>query len=68
MVEPSERDKDKIDQLFRRVDTICYHYKENGEFKVFELPMTEYKSYNELKQLTHKSEFLPLDCPCPFDE
>ncbi|MBR2882012.1 MAG: hypothetical protein IKB96_06760 [Prevotella sp.] len=68
MVEPSERDKDKIDQLFRRITTICYHYKENGEFKVFELPMAEYKSYHELKVLAHQSDFIPLTGSSPFDE
>lgn len=68
MVEASERDKDKIDQLFRRITTICYHYKENGEYKAFELPMTEYKSYHELKVLAYKSNFIPLTGDCPFDE
>lgn len=68
MVEASMRDKDKKDQLFRRITTICYHYKENGEYKVFELPMTEYRDYNQLKQLAYKSDFVPVHGANPFDE
>lgn len=43
-----EREADPIQQLLRRIDTIIYHYKENGEFRTFELPMTKYVDYKDL--------------------
>lgn len=37
-------------QLFRRIDTIAYHYKtDDGQYKVFEMPMSEYTNIFELK-------------------
>lgn len=67
MVDASMRDKDKKVQLFRRINTICYHYKENNEYKVFELPMEQYQNYEQLKTLVYKDGFIPVDGKTPFD-
>jgi len=44
---------DNIEQLKRRINSVMYHYKENGEYKTYSQPMTEYKDYDTLKQLAH---------------
>lgn len=63
MVENEKRDRDKIDQLLRRIDVIVYHYKENGEYKTFSIPASEYKDYDDLKQraLGNKDGFVEID-------
>lgn len=60
MVETGERDKDKIDQLLRRINTIIYHYKQDGEFKAFSLPMSEYEDYQALRSKVNNGY---LDAP-----
>ena len=45
------RHLDTIDQLLRRIDFVVYHYRENGEYKSFELPMEKYTSYEDLRRL-----------------
>lgn len=50
MVDDEKKDRDKIDQLLRRLDTIVYHYKQNGEYKTFSVPSCEYINYDDLKQ------------------
>ena len=40
---------DSFSQLLRRLEKIVYHYKEDGEFKTFELPAADYKDYDDLK-------------------
>lgn len=44
-------DIDTFEQLRRRVDFVVYHYKDkkNGDFLRLEIPMDEYRSYDELK-------------------
>lgn len=54
MVDSGERDKDKIDQLLRRIDEIVYHYIENGEYKQFSLTMSEYTDYSRLRDKVNK--------------
>ena len=61
MVEESMQNKDKINQLMRRIHTIIYHYKEDKEYKTFELPTVEYKNYDELKMLAKNKGFMPLE-------
>lgn len=61
MVEESMRNKDKIVQLLRRINTIVYHYKENEEYKVFELPMEQYQNYEQLKTLAENKGFISLE-------
>lgn len=51
MIDAEGRDKqrDRIQQLLRRINTIVYHYKENGEYKQYSIPMSEYIDYDNLK-------------------
>lgn len=49
MVDDDKKDRDKIDQLLRRLDVIEYRYKSNGEYKTFSIPASEYTDYEELK-------------------
>lgn len=63
MVEENLRNKDKIEQLLRRINTITYHYKQDGKYLSYEMPMEKYKNYEQLKALalspTHDG-FSPL--------
>jgi len=73
MVDTDRRSRDSIKQLLRRIHTVVYHYKENGNFKTFELPATEYIDYATLKRQAKanikKNDFLTVDDdePLPFD-
>ena len=58
MVDREQRDLDKYEQLCRRLDFIIYHYKEEGEFKEFQLPMEEYINYENMI-LRVKGELTP---------
>ena len=50
MVKESLRSRDDIKQLLRRITTIVYHYKNdtNDEYLTYNLPMSEYKGYENL--------------------
>ena len=50
MVEEN-RGIDTYEQLRRRIDFVVYHYRENGEYKTFELPMEKYTNYEDLRRL-----------------
>lgn len=50
MVDTDNRDRDRVQQLLRRIDMIIYHYKEHGEYKTYSLPTTDYINYEDLKQ------------------
>lgn len=70
MVEEGKRSRDSIKQLLRRINTVVYHYKQNGEFKTFSLPASEYIDYEDLKQraLADKDGFIDVtDEELPFD-
>lgn len=46
---------DTYEQLTRRIDFVVYHYKdEQGNFHKFELPMCEYKGYEDLRKKAMK--------------
>lgn len=63
------RDIDTMAQLFRRINIIVYHWKDKDDHYQFELPMSEYKGYEDLKSRAIGSEFLPI-CEqevLPFD-
>lgn len=51
MVSISERDKDPIKQLLRRITKYVYHYKLDDEYRTFELDGKLYTNYSELKKL-----------------
>ena len=50
MVDSNNRERDRIQQLLRRIDIIVYHYKQNGEYKMYALATSDYISYEDLKQ------------------
>lgn len=62
MVDETTRNIDSVQQLLRRITTIVYHYKENEEFKTYELPSNEYINYEDLKQRAtgSKDKFLSI--------
>ena len=53
VVDYENKKKDSIDQLLRRISVYVYHYKENGEYKTFQLPGEDYIGYDDLK---HRAE------------
>jgi hypothetical protein len=50
MVDSNNRNRDRVQQLLRRIDKIIYHYIDHGEYKQYELPASEYINYTDLKQ------------------
>ena len=68
MVSTDKRDKDKIDQLLRRLDTIVYHYKQDEEYKTFSIPASEYSGYEDLRQRALGDRYVFEDTEkLPFD-
>lgn len=55
MVDYRLRKTDGIEQLLKRINTIVYHYKEDGEYKTFSMPASEYKDYNDMMIRLHKA-------------
>lgn len=45
------RHLDTIDQLLRRIDIVVYHYIQDGEYRSFELPMSEYVDYETMRKM-----------------
>lgn len=72
MVEMQNRQTDSLYQLLRRITAIVYHYKDDkGNFCTYELPTSEYTTYEDLKNLAESTQndgFIPLDVPSPFEE
>ena len=62
---------DTFDQLRRRIHSIVYHWRDlNGGYHAYVMPMSEYKSYDDLVvQALRSGDFvqLPLDLEVPFD-
>ncbi|MDE7298352.1 MAG: hypothetical protein K2N94_05925 [Lachnospiraceae bacterium] len=48
MVE-ERKDIDTIQQLLRRLNEVHYHYRQNGEYRVFVQPAEQYKDYEALQ-------------------
>jgi hypothetical protein len=44
------RNHDTMDQLLRRINYVVYHQKVNDEYVKTEIPMKDYKSYEEMEQ------------------
>lgn len=55
MVDSRLRKTDDMNQLMRRINTIVYHYSEDGENKTFSMPASEYKDYNDMMAKLYKS-------------
>lgn len=53
------QDIDTQAQLFRRIDFIDYHWKDSDEYYIYELPMKEYISYDDLERKAFNSDFIP---------
>lgn len=73
MVDNSNRSIDKVKQLLRRINTIVYHYIENGIYMTYSMPTSEYIDYNSLKAKVHsdKDGFMKIsdfeETVLPFD-
>lgn len=73
MVEQENRDRDRIDQLMRRITYVVYHYRQDGEYKTYQIPSGEYKDYEQLRRDAGNMDdcFVSLDdladVPIPFD-
>ncbi len=57
MVSMDDRENDSIKQLFRRIDTVVYHWKDGDTYKEFRQSMTEYTRYEDIKRLSGNQEF-----------
>lgn len=62
MVPIDYRDTDEYEQLRRRITYIVYHYKKDGQYRSFSLPMGEYHNYAQLKYLAEEGEKLSESC------
>lgn len=51
MVDSEYRNTDSYKQLIRRISKIIYHYKENGEYKIFSVDGQNYVDYQTLKDM-----------------
>lgn len=72
MVDDEKKNRDKIDQLIRRLDVIEYRYKQDGEYKSYSISAKEYIGYDDLKRraLGDKDGFVKLGDMdnVPFDK
>lgn len=57
LVSAEDRENDSMKQLFRRINTIVYHWKDGEEYKEYRLPMEQYAKYEDLKRLAGNMEF-----------
>lgn len=60
LVSVEDRENDSMKQLFRRINTIVYHWKDGKEYKEFRQDMREYTRYEDLKRLAGNYEFLTI--------
>lgn len=56
MVEKERQDFDSYTQLIRRLTTVVYHYKQNGVYRTFSIPATEYNGYDDLIDRAKKAD------------
>ena len=67
MVDSSVRALDSVAQLKRRISKIVYHWKQDEEYKEFELDMKEYVNYEDLKKkAVGVEEFEWVEVPLEF--
>lgn len=58
---------DSDEQLLRRFNYIVYHWKDKDNiYRQFQIPMSEYKNYNDLKRRAGDDGFRPVKSNCPF--
>ena len=62
LVNDDKRKRDNIQQLLRRLNTIVYHYVEDGEYKTYSMPASEYLSYRDLirRATADKDDFIKV--------
>lgn len=62
MVDDDKKSRDKIEQLLRRLDLVVYHYIEDGKYKTYSIPASEYINYEDLKRraLADKEGFIKV--------
>lgn len=53
LVDEDKRMTDSFTQLIRRFEKIVYHYVEDGNYKTFELPASEYIDSQDMKAKAH---------------
>ena len=54
------KEVDTIQQLLRRLNEIQYHYKKDGEYRVYRVDAKDYVDYATLKSKAHAGEFVTL--------
>jgi len=71
MVASSDRIKDPITQLLRRITTVVYHYKDDaGNYCTYEMAGSDYINYGDLQKRAHEKStdgFATTDTPSPFE-
>jgi hypothetical protein len=54
MVKKDSRDVDSYEQLRRRITKVIYHFKRDGEFLQYSVPIDKYTNYEDLKAAAEK--------------
>lgn len=72
MVSISNRGVDSKQQLLRRITDYCYHWKDDeGNYHTYEIPASEYKSYEDIKNKalgkSNDNGFIEVDKDVPFN-
>ena len=49
IVPPHRRYLDSYEQLLRRITNVIFHYVDDGEYKTYTVPGSEYKNYEDLR-------------------
>lgn len=60
MVNADDRENDSMKQLFRRINTIVYHWKDGDNYREYRQDMKEYRRYEELKYHSGNYEFVTV--------
>lgn len=69
MVSAFDSEIDTFAQLQNRITYIHYHYKDGEEYCVYEMPMRDYTTYENLKfKLKHKTAVQYYQAQLPIDE
>lgn len=51
---------DPMEQLKRRIHKVVYHWKDGDEYKTYEMPMSEYRSLDDLRRKATGEDFLSV--------
>ena len=61
------KDVDTMRQLYRRINTIIYHYKDNNGYHAYEMDFAEYKGLEDLKKRSGFDGFVETNGETPFE-